>query len=355
MRTLMVTGLLIAVAGAPSAEQGLGPQPDRAAARHVTVSDVRLERAATGSYWVRGTVRNSGALVLDGVYPRVWASFHGPDGALLFEDYDYLATALPIGQRRGFEILLLAPRRGRLGVLPARVHRRGAAAGALRGLQHAAPVARPMRTTTSAGVLAAVLAGCWRSLSPGSFADRAAGRDPAADPSRPPPERDPPPPHAAGAAARGRLLPALDGPPHRRGGHAGRAAPHRRDPAVHRPHPGGRRAAGEHVTVANVRLEASGPGTFHYVKGTIRNSGSTSFSGFPKVWARFYTAADLLVAQDFDYVRPAATFAVGAQQPFSILLETSDTRGWAYYRLAFTVDDERPVRCAGCGERRREP
>ena len=113
--------------------------------------------------------------------------------------------------------------------------------------------------------------------------------------------------------------------------------------------------SGEHVTVANVRLEASGPGTFHYVKGTIRNSGSTSFNGFPKVWARFYTAADLLVAQDFDYVRPAATFAAGAQQPFSILLETSDTRGWAYYRLAFTVDDERPVRCAGCGERRRDP
>ena len=109
---------------------------------------------------------------------------------------------------------------------------------------------------------------------------------------------------------------------------------------------------GEHVTVANVRLEASGPGTFRYVKGTLRNSGSTSFSGFPKVWARFYDAADLLVAQDFDYVRPAATFAVGAQQTFSILLETSDTRGWAYYRLAFTVDDDRPISCAGCGERR---
>ncbi len=108
MRTLMVTGLLMAVAGAPGAAQGLGPQPD-AAARHVTVSDVRLERAPTGSYWVRGTVRNSGSRVLDGVYPRVWASFHGPDGSLLFEDYDYLARALPIGQRRGFEILLLAP------------------------------------------------------------------------------------------------------------------------------------------------------------------------------------------------------------------------------------------------------
>ena len=112
---------------------------------------------------------------------------------------------------------------------------------------------------------------------------------------------------------------------------------------------------GEHVTVANVRLEASGPGAFHYVKGTIRNSGSTSFRGFPKVWARFYTAAGLLVAQDFDYVRPAATFAVGAQHTFSILLTRSDTRGWAYYRLAFTVDDDRPIGCAGCGERRRGP
>ena len=110
---------------------------------------------------------------------------------------------------------------------------------------------------------------------------------------------------------------------------------------------------GEHVTVANVRVEASGPGTFRYVKGTLRNSGSASFSGFPKVWARFYDAADLLVAQDFDYVRPAATFPAGAQQTFSILLETSDTRGWAYYRLAFTVDDDRPISCAGCGERRR--
>ena len=112
---------------------------------------------------------------------------------------------------------------------------------------------------------------------------------------------------------------------------------------------------GEHVTVANVRLEASGPGTFRYVKGTIRNSGSTSFSGFPKVWARFYDAGGLLVAQEFDYVRPAAAFPAGAQQTFSILLETSDTRGWAYYRLAFTVDDDRPIRCAGCGEHRRGP
>ena len=111
---------------------------------------------------------------------------------------------------------------------------------------------------------------------------------------------------------------------------------------------------GEHVTVANVRLEDRGPGAFHYVKGTIRNSGSTSFGGFPRVWARFYDAADLLVAQDFDYVRPAATFAVGEQHTFSILLEASDTRGWAYYRLAFTVDDDdRPITCAGCGERRR--
>jgi len=110
---------------------------------------------------------------------------------------------------------------------------------------------------------------------------------------------------------------------------------------------------GEHVTVANVRLEASGPGTFRYVKGTIRNSGSTSFGGFPKVWARFYDAANLLVAQEFDYVRPAATFPAGAQQTFSIVLETSDTRGWAYYRLAFTVDDDRPISCAGCGEQRR--
>ncbi|MCY4078200.1 MAG: hypothetical protein OXH04_22530 [Acidobacteria bacterium] len=109
---------------------------------------------------------------------------------------------------------------------------------------------------------------------------------------------------------------------------------------------------GEHVTVANVRLEASGPGTFRYVKGTIRNSGSMSFGGFPKVWARFYDAANLLVAQEFDYVRPAATFPAGAQQTFSILLETSDTRGWAYYRLAFT-DDDRPISCAGCGEQRR--
>ena len=110
---------------------------------------------------------------------------------------------------------------------------------------------------------------------------------------------------------------------------------------------------GEHVTVANVRLEASGPGTFRYVKGTIRNSGSMSFGGFPKVWARFYDAANLLVAQEFDYVRPAATFPAGSQQTFSILLETSDTRGWAYYRLAFTVDDDRPIRCAGCGGQRR--
>ncbi len=109
MRTLLVTGLLIVAAGRPGAEQGLGPQPDSAAARHVTVSDVRLERAATGSYWVRGTVRNSGARVLDGVYPRVWARFHGPDGSLLFEDYDYMARALPSGDRRSFEILLLAP------------------------------------------------------------------------------------------------------------------------------------------------------------------------------------------------------------------------------------------------------
>ena len=109
MRTLIVTGLLIAVAGRPGAEQGLGPQPDSASDRHVTVSEVRLERAATGSYWVRGTVRNSGEQVLGGVYPRVWASFHGPDGSLLFEDYDNLATALPSGGRRGFEILLLAP------------------------------------------------------------------------------------------------------------------------------------------------------------------------------------------------------------------------------------------------------
>ncbi len=109
MRTLMVTGLLIAVAGQAGAEQGLGPRPDRAPARHVTVSDVRLDRAATGSYWVRGTVRNSGERVLDGIYPRVWARFHGPDDSLLFEDYDNLATALPIGQRRSFEILLLAP------------------------------------------------------------------------------------------------------------------------------------------------------------------------------------------------------------------------------------------------------
>ena len=109
MRTLIVTGLLIAVAGRAGAEQGLGPQPDSASDRHVTVSEVRLERAATGSYWVRGTVRNSGEQVLGGVYPRVWASFHGPDGSLLFEDYDNLATALPSGDRRGFEILLLAP------------------------------------------------------------------------------------------------------------------------------------------------------------------------------------------------------------------------------------------------------
>ena len=109
MRMLMVTGLLLAAAGGPVGAQGLGPQPVGAPARHVTVSDVRLERAATGSYWVRGTVRNSGSRVLDGVYPRVWARFHGPDGSLLFEDYDYLVRALPIGQRRGFEILLLAP------------------------------------------------------------------------------------------------------------------------------------------------------------------------------------------------------------------------------------------------------
>ena len=109
MLTLTVTGLLLAAGGGPVAAQGLGPQPDGAPARHVTVSDVRLERAATGSYWVRGTVRNSGARVLDGVYPRVWARFHGPDGSLLFQDYDYLARALPIGQRRDFEILLLAP------------------------------------------------------------------------------------------------------------------------------------------------------------------------------------------------------------------------------------------------------
>ena len=110
MRTLMVTGLLIAVAGAPSAAQGFGPQPARAAARHVMVSDVRLERAATGSYWCGAPSGTAGRWCSTGVYPRVWASFHGTDGALLFEDYDYLATALPIGQRRSFEILLLAPR-----------------------------------------------------------------------------------------------------------------------------------------------------------------------------------------------------------------------------------------------------
>ena len=109
MRTLIVTGLLLAAAGGPGAAQGLGPRPDSPAARHVTVSEVRLERAATGSYWVRGTVRNSGSRVLDGVYPRVWARFHDADGTLLFEDYDYLAAALPIGQRRNFEVLLLAP------------------------------------------------------------------------------------------------------------------------------------------------------------------------------------------------------------------------------------------------------
>ncbi len=109
MRILMVAGLLLVAGRGPDAAQGLGPQPDSPAARHVTVSEVRLERAATGSYWVRGTVRNSGSRVLDGVYPRVWARFHGPDGALLFEDYDYLATALPSGQRRSFDILLLAP------------------------------------------------------------------------------------------------------------------------------------------------------------------------------------------------------------------------------------------------------
>ena len=109
MRTLIVSGLLIAAAGAAGAEQGLGPQPDGAAARHVTVSDVRLERAATGSYWVRGTVRNSGSRVLDGTYPRVWARFHGPDGSLLFEDYDYLVDALQIGRRQRFGVLLLAP------------------------------------------------------------------------------------------------------------------------------------------------------------------------------------------------------------------------------------------------------
>ena len=39
---------------------------------------------------------------------------------------------------------------------------------------------------------------------------------------------------------------------------------------------------GEQVRVANVRVEASGPGTFHYVKGTLHNSGSTQLQRVPE-------------------------------------------------------------------------
>ena len=56
----------------------------------------------------------------------------------------------------------------------------------------------------------------------------------------------------------------------------------------------------------------------------------------------------------------AAVLAAVLAQPVAGQLRNDrtagrDPGGWAYYRLAFTVEDERPVRCAGCGERRRDP
>ena len=109
MLTLTVTGLLLAAGGGPVGGAGLGRNPTARPPGTSRSPTCGWERAATGPTGCGGTVRNSGARVLDGVYPRVWARFHGPDGSLLFQDYDYLARALPIGQRRDFEILLLAP------------------------------------------------------------------------------------------------------------------------------------------------------------------------------------------------------------------------------------------------------
>ena len=109
---------------------------------------------------------------------------------------------------------------------------------------------------------------------------------------------------------------------------------------------------GAHVTVRNVRKERSSS-SFERVKGTVINTGSKSMSGFLEMHARFWSSGGLLLSENRDYVEAGGTFTVDAQRTFDILVRNDDIRGWSYYTLAFTDDDEQQVECSGCDERRR--